>query len=411
MKTNMDRIKKDFDEITKITKTPNEGCTRFSFSKEDKKAREYFLKEMKNLGLEIKIDGIGNIRAKYIQNNKDKPSIMIGSHIDTVANGGRYDGLAGVVTALEVIRVIKEKNIKLNNPIELIIFSEEEGSNFGTTMLGSKFLSGYHKLEYLKELKNDDNISAYEFIKSFGLDIDNIENEILKKEEVKAMIELHIEQGGILDTENMSIGIVEGIVGMRTYRVKLYGVSNHAGTTPMYLRKDPMVGAAEIIIYMEKVAKEDAFDSTVATVGKINCKPNGSNIISSEIDFNVDIRDVKEKGIEIVSKELIKKVEEVSKKRGLKYSIELLGESEPVNLSKEVIETIEKIAKNKNYNYLKLNSGAVHDAAMLTHLTNVGMIFVPSIDGLSHCKEEDTKLEDIKLGADILLETVIDLAK
>lgn len=411
MESCIERIKKDIDIITEFTATPDEGCTRFSYSKEDKKAREYLISEMKKLDLSIKIDGLGNIRAKYIDNNEELPSIMIGSHIDTVENGGKFDGLTGVVTSLEVIRQIKENNISLRHPIELIIFAEEEGSNFGTTMLGSKFLSGNYKLEYLKELKNDSGTSAYDVMKNFGLEVDKIENEILKATEVKAMIELHIEQGGILDSEDIPIGIVEAIVGMKTYRVKLKGVSNHAGSTPMYLRKDPMVGGAEIISYMEEVAKEKAYKSTVATVGKIHCRPNGSNVIPGELEFNVDIRDVESEGIEIVKNELIKKLKEVARKRDSEYSIELIGESDCVRLSQEIRATIEKIARDKNYRYRKLNSGAVHDSAMLTDVTKVGMIFLPSIDGLSHCPEEDTKFEDIKLGADILLETVIELGK
>jgi hydantoinase/carbamoylase family amidase len=407
----IERIKNDIENVTKITATPNMGCTRFSYGKEDKEVREYLIKKMKDLGLFIKIDGVGNVRAKYIDNNEDKPSIMMGSHIDTVANGGKFDGLTGVITGLEVIRVIKENNVKLDNPIELIIFSEEEGSNFGTTMVGSKFLSGTYKLEYLNKLKNDDGVTAYQVMKDFGLDVDNVENEVLKKEEAKAMVELHIEQGGILHSENLPIGIVKAIVGMKTYKVSLEGVSNHAGSTPMYLRKDPMVGAAEIITYMEKVAKENALKDTVATVGKIHCQPNGSNVIPGQVEFNVDIRDVEIEGIEIVAKELIDKTKEVAEKRGLKYSIDLVGESDCVKLSPKVISAIEEVAIEKKYAYKKMNSGAVHDSAMLTEITDVGMIFVPSIDGLSHSPQEDTKFEDIKLGCDLLLGTVIKLGK
>lgn len=409
MESCIERIKNDIENITKITATPNMGCTRFSYGKEDREVREYLTKEMKILGLSINVDGVGNIRAKYMDNNEDKPSIMIGSHIDTVSNGGKFDGLTGVVTALEVIRIIKENNIKLENPIELIIFAEEEGSNFGTTMVGSKFLSGAYKLEYLKRLKNDEGITAYDIMKDFGLDVDNVENEVLKKEEAKAMVELHIEQGGILHSENISIGIVQAIVGMKTYRVSLEGISNHAGSTPMYLRKDPMVGAAEIITYMEKVAKEKALKDTVATVGKIHCQPNGSNVIPGQVEFNVDIRDVETEGIEIVAKELINKTKEIANKRGLKYSIDLVGESDCVKLSSKVINAIEETAIENKYVYKEMNSGAVHDSAMLTGITNVGMIFVPSIDGLSHCPQEETKFEDIKLGCDLLLGTVIKL--
>lgn len=410
MESCIKRIKNDLDNITQITATPNMGCTRFSYSKEDKQVREYLIKEMEDLGLSIETDGVGNIRAKYIDDNVDEPSIMIGSHIDTVANGGKFDGLTGVVAALEVIRVIKENNIKLKNPIELIVFSEEEGSNFGITMVGSKALIGEYDVSDLKKIKNDQGTSSYEVMKNFGLDVDNIKNQVLKKEEVKAMIELHVEQGGILDAKQIPIGIVQAIVGMSTYKITLKGIPNHAGSTPMNLRKDPMVGAAQIILYLEKIAKEEALKNTVATVGKIYCHPNASNVIPGEIEIYIDIRDVEEKGIEIVVEKMLNKTKEIQKEYGLQIKAQLLGQSDSVKLSEKVINAIEEAALENKYIFKKMNSGAVHDAAMLTEITNVGMIFVPSINGRSHCPEEMTNIEDIKLGCDLLVGTVIKLA-
>lgn len=336
---------------------------------------------------------------------------MMGSHIDTVANGGKFDGLVGVVAGLEVIRVLKENEIKLNNPIELIVFAEEEGSNFGTTMVGSKALTGVYKLQDLNQLKNDDNISAYQMMKDFGLEVDKMEEQKLKNEDVKAMVELHVEQGGILEREGLSVGIVKAIVGMKTYKIRFNGVSNHAGTTPMNLRKDPMIGASEMILHLKDVAKNKALKDTVATVGKIHSEPNASNVIANQVEIFVDIRDVEARGIEIVSEELQNKAKELEKKYHLEVEVELVGESNTVKLSKDVIDTIERVAKEKNYKHKKMNSGAVHDAVMLTNITDVGMIFVPSINGKSHCPDEMTKMEDIKLGCDVLLGAVIDLAK
>lgn len=411
MECSIERIKKHIENIASITATPNYGCTRFSYSKEDQEAREYLIDKMNDIGLDIKIDGAGNIRAKYISNiDKNKPSIMIGSHIDTVANGGKFDGVTGVIASLEVINVIKENNVRVNSPIELVVFAEEEGSNFGITLVGSKTLVGKYKLDDLKAIKNDNEDSAYTVMKNFGLNIDDIENQTIQENEIKSMIELHIEQGGILDSENISLGIVQAIVGMKTYKISLYGMSNHAGSTPMYLRNDPMAGASEVIIYIEKIAKESEFKNTVATVGKINCIPNGSNVIAGQVDFNVDIRDVEEQGIEKVSKNLLEKLDEVSNRRGLKYKIDLIGQSNCVYLSKRIIDCIENIALKNNYKFKKMNSGAVHDAVMFTKLTDVGMIFVPSINGISHCMNEDTRFEDIKLGCDLLLKTVIELS-
>lgn len=410
MESCIERIKDDIENLARITATPGMGCTRFSYSKEDKQAREYLLKIMESLSLSIDVDGVGNIRAKYVKDNKNMPSIMIGSHIDTVKKGGKFDGVVGVIGALETIRVLKENCVELNNPVELVIFSEEEGSNFGITMLGSKVLTNRYSLEDLKKITNDKGISAYEIMKNFGLDVDNIEKEKLRKNEIKAMIELHVEQGGILDSEQIPIGIVRAITGLKAYKVNVKGVSNHAGTTPMYLRNDPLVGAAEVVTHVEKAAKKLALPSTVATVGKINCHPNVINVIPEEVDFFVDIRDVEARGIEIVAKELIEKTKEIAEKRKLRTNVDLIGESECVQLSPNIVRIIEETAKEKGCKYKIMNSGAVHDAAVLTELTEVGMIFVPSIGGKSHCPEESTSYEDIKLGCDILISAVVKLA-
>lgn len=410
LKSSIKRIKNDIETITKITATPGKGCTRFSYSKEDKEVRDYLMKIMRELDLDIKIDGVGNIRAKYENDNISESSIMIGSHIDTVANGGKFDGLTGVITALEVIRVLHENDLPLKRPVELVIFAEEEGSNFGITMVGSKVLSGKYNIEDLKEIKDDSETSAYEIIKNFGLEVDKVEEETLEPEEVDSMIELHVEQGGILDSENIPVGIVQAIVGMSTYKIKLKGVSNHAGSTPMNLRNDPMVAAASVITKLKMIAEEDALENTVATVGKIHCEPNVPNVIPEEVEFFVDIRDVDEKGIEIVEKRMKEEIKKAEEVYDLKAKIELLGKSDSVTLSTQVIDSIEEAAVENNYNFKEMNSGAVHDAAMLTELANVGMIFVPSINGKSHCPDEVTNYEDIELGSNLLLDSVMILA-
>ncbi|WP_282140876.1 Zn-dependent hydrolase [Cytobacillus oceanisediminis] len=409
MEINLSRLMNDFENIVGFTSTPGNGCTRFSYSKEDQRVREYLFARMEELGMDVKVDAIGNIRATYGK-ELNRPSIMIGSHHDTVKNGGKYDGLTGVLAALEIIRVLKEEKAELQQPIELVSFAEEEGSNFGITMLGSKVFAGKYSLEVLKTIKNAEGKSVYETAKDFGLEIDQAERDILQRGEIDAMIELHIEQGQILESQQKSIGIVQAIAGMRTYKVTIEGDSNHAGTTPMDLRSDPMAGAAEIISQIRKTAKNDALQSTVATVGKIECRPNIPNVIPQEVEFYVDIRDVEAKGVEIVSGKLAQKVKEVSDEHSLKCTIELVGESRTVKLSSRLIEKIEETAIEKRFDYLKLNSGAVHDTAMLSGLTDIGMIFIPSKGGKSHCPEEYTSEKDLKAGCDLLLNVVRKLA-
>ncbi|PWW31402.1 allantoate deiminase [Cytobacillus oceanisediminis] len=409
MEINISRMMNDLENIIGFTSTPGDGCTRFSYSKEDRKAREYLFARMEEIGLDVKLDAIGNIRATYGK-ELNKPSIMIGSHHDTVKNGGKFDGLTGVLAALEIIRVLKEEEVELSQPIELVSFAEEEGSNFGITMLGSKVCAGKYDLEELKSIKNPEGISVYQKAKDFGLAIENAERDILQKGKVDAMIELHIEQGQVLESQQKSIGIVQAIAGMRTYKITIDGDSNHAGTTPMHLRSDPMAGAAEIISHIQKTAKKNALPTTVATVGKIECKPNIPNVIPQKVEFYVDIRDVEAEGVEIVSNALAERVKEVSKEHSLESKVELVGESDTVKLSSRIIDQIEETAKEHQFNYLKLNSGAVHDTAMLSGLTDIGMLFIPSKGGKSHCPEEYTSEKDIKAGCDLLLNVVHKLA-
>ena len=409
MEINMERLLNDFAIITGFTKTPGNGCTRFSYSKEDRQARDYLIAQMHLLGLAVKVDAIGNIRATYGK-GKEGPAIMIGSHIDTVENGGKYDGLAGVLAALEVIRVLKEDNAKISRPVEMIIFAEEEGSNFGVTMLGSKVLTGRYQLEELKSLKDGEGNSAYTLAKNFGLEIDEIKRDMLKPDEVDTMIELHIEQGVVLETQNKSLGIVQAIAGMKTVKVTLEGDSNHAGTTPMNLRSDPLVGASIVISQIQKAAKENALPTTVATVGKITCQPNMPNVIPQKVEFFVDIRDVEAEGIAMISEELALCVSTVSAEHSLKSNIDLIGVSESVELSSRIVGLIKDIAEEKSHNYMEMNSGAVHDSAMMAGVAEVGMIFIPSMGGKSHCPEEYTSEEDIKAGCELLLDVVRVLA-
>ena len=411
MGVNLERIQRDIETLSRFNATPGNGVTRFSYSQQDKQARDYLMNEIKELGLEIRVDAVGNIRARLEGNNKDGPVVMTGSHIDSVRNGGRFDGVLGVVGALEAIRVIKEQNIKTNNPIELVIFAEEEGSNFGSTLLGSKFMVGRYTVDDLKKLKNSDGKTAYQVIKEFGLGINNYSAMGFKPSEIKCMIELHIEQSVVLDKAELSIGIVEAIAGMKTLRMVFRGVANHAGATPMGLRQDPMVAAGEAIMFIEKLAKEKAYPSTVATVGRISCLPNVPNVIPGEVAISVDVRDVKSEGIDIIISELEKEIKQIAKARRLDYEFQIIGQSEPVVLSADVVKAIEDTVKEKGYSYMRMNSGAVHDACMLADIVPVGMIFVPSINGRSHVPEEYTRYEDIKKGCDVLLGTVIKMAE
>lgn len=408
MGVNIERLRDLLYEITAISSTPV-GYTRLSYSREDKKVREILDREFERLNLEVKVDKLGNIRAKYNPYNLKTPSIMTGSHIDTVRNGGEFDGLLGVVAGLEVINTIDQSGIELKYPIELAIFAEEEGSNFGVTMLGSKYMTNRIDLDYLKQIYNYQNKSAYDMLKEAGY-MDN-KDYFIHRDDVKCMIELHIEQGPVLDLEGYSVGVVDRIAGMNTIKVNLIGQSNHAGTTPMKIRKDPMVAAGEMIYRLSKIYKKYNLKNNVITVGKIRARPNNSNVIAASVEFFIDIRDVDYDA----QKTALEKVEELYGDIINKYNIEgefkEIGYSDIVITSDFVKNAVINTAEQLGIRYKIMNSGAVHDNAMLNGIVDHGMIFVPSIGGISHDPRENTDFKDIELGTNLLLNTILNINK
>lgn len=398
------RVKFHFKTILENSSTKL-GYTRLSYSDEDKKVRNYLKSQAKDLEAAYKEDSIGNIRIIYNPDNLNKKSLLIGSHIDTVPNGGKYDGLSGVISALEVLEVINENDIKLKNPVELIIFAEEEGSNFGSTMLGSKYISGKINKDDLKNLYNDEGESAYNFIQAKGFKFSNEKDFLISRNNELGMIELHVEQGGVLDNENMNIGIVDAIAGMNSVKVTLKGKSNHAGTTPMDMRQDPLLAAGEMIYKIPEIVTGNS--SAVATVGKIHVKPNASNVIADEVVFFIDIRDVIQENINKLTEEINLLCKSVANSSQVAIEIETIGSSEVVEMDRHLVRIIEEEAEKENIKYKKMNSGAVHDNAMLNDIIPTAMIFVPSIDGISHSPYEETSMEDIITGTKLLLNTVL----
>ncbi|WP_300410265.1 M20 family metallo-hydrolase [Lagierella sp.] len=410
MKVDGARIAKRIEEISKFNSTKGEGVTRFSYSKEDEKARDWIGNILDNLNMDYSVDSVGNLRARYEGKSNSLPPLLIGSHIDSVKNGGKYDGVLGVIGALEVLNVMKENNYIPNRPVELIIFSEEEGSNFGTTMVGSKALTGKLNFESLSKLENSEGKSAVEVLKDFGLDPKEMKKHVLKPEEIFCMLELHIEQGIVLENQNKQIGIVEAIAGMITLDVTVKGEENHAGSTPMNMRKDALVIAADLIKEIENIAKYKVEKTTVATVGKISSKPNMANVIPGEVRFTVDIRDINQYDLEKAETLIRREAKRIENEKNFEIAIKVLGASDPVGLSPSIVDIITNEVKSLTDSWMKLHSGAVHDAAMMADITPTGMIFVPSVLGKSHTKEEFTKQEDIKLGVQALLNSVIKLS-
>ncbi len=403
----IERIQKDLEVINSFTATPGRGISRFTFSDEYMKARSYVADELRKIGAEISTTAGGNLRGRLEGTEKGSAAVMTGSHIDSVFQGGRFDGTSGVVTALEAVRVIAEEKVRHRHPIDFAVFAEEEGSRFGSIMIGSRAWIGKIGLEDLGRFKDRDGMSYVEAMDRCGLVC--TDSSILRPGMIKAMIELHIEQSLVLESKGIPIGIVEGINGIKQFMVTLGGMANHAGATPMGLRQDALQGAARIIVAVEEIGRSTGAN-TVATVGLITCEPNQANVIPGRIQFTLDIRNLDSVRIDDTARRVMAVIEQTCRERRLTFEINPKSDTPPVILSKDIVRLIEETARRKGVQTLKMPSGALHDSSILPEITEVGMIFVPSRAGKSHCPEEFTELEDIKLGAEILLETILKLA-
>ncbi len=403
------RLGDHIEALARFNATPGRGITRFSYSEQDRGAREYLMGKMEEVGLEVRVDPIGNIRGRLEGSTPGAAPVLAGSHIDTVLYGGRYDGVVGVVCALEALTVFRERGFTPSRPLEMIVFVEEEGVNFGSGMAGSRALVGLSGVETMKQLVNEDGVSMYEAAAGAGFDPDSMPRRLIAPGDVHAMLEIHIEQSLVLDTERIPVGIVTGIAGMKRLRIRIDGQPNHAGATPMRYRRDPMAGAALVISAVEEAAAKKALPTTVGTVGKVVCSPNVINVIPQSVEVFVDTRDVDPKGMETVVSTLQSTLDRLTRERGLTCRMDTLGEIEPTLCSKRVVDALQGAAEQREIPFMRMTSGALHDAAVLAGVTDIGMLFVPSKDGRSHVPEEQTDLDDIRKGCDVLIGALVEL--
>ncbi|MFD1170747.1 Zn-dependent hydrolase [Oceanobacillus caeni] len=387
--------------MSQYTATPNEGMTRYSYSPEDVKTRKYIKEKMAEYGLTVREDGLGNIFGKLEGKKEFAPSVLIGSHFDSVPHGGNYDGPAGVIAGLEVAALFQEHNIKPTYPLEVIAMIEEEGSRFGGGLMGSRGINGLIGEEDFHTIRDKDGISVIEAMQEAGLDPTLPKHRDPKT--MKAFLELHIEQGPILEEENISIGVVDTIVGLTQFEVTIEGKAGHAGTTPMDRRSDALITAATIVSQLPKLAKAEG-NGTVITTGQFAVYPNGSNVIPDKVIFSIDLRSGEEASIQRVM-EKVKALIESYQKDGIKTSIEQQLYIQPKELSKEVRSSLKESTGKLGISSIPMLSGAGHDAMVFSDYTEAGMIFIPSKDGLSHCPEEWSDLEHLAQGVDVLFET------
>ena len=407
---NSKRFEANFNAISEFGALKGGGLTRLAFSKEDLEARKFLINLIEKNGFKLKIDNVGNIFAIYDDGcEADAKPVCVGSHIDSVPNGGFYDGTLGVMAGLEALSSIKEAGIKLKRPLWLINFSCEESSRFKTATIGSKIISGKLSQQRLHELKDEDGISLFEAMSAAGFKPQNLDEAILKENSLHAYLELHIEQGPVLERSAISVGVVSGIAAPIRFEITIQGKADHSGATPMNMRSDALLAASHIIIAANKFAKNKK--TAVATVGYVHAKPGVLNVVPGEARLGVDLRDIDKASLEELNLELRNFVGELSRELKFSYEIRELSSDEPVKLSEHAINLLEDEAKKLGIKTLILPSGAGHDAMNLTKLaSSVGMLFIPCVNGISHNTKEAINFKDAVAATKILTNALIRLS-
>ena len=402
---NQDRLEKRITELAQFGIQENGETERVAFSDADLAAQKWVISELKEMGIETHIDFAGNIIGIRKGTNASKKPISFGSHIDRVPHGGNYDGCVGSMAALEVLKVLDENNIKTKHPLEIIIFSNEEGG-----VVGSRAIAGQlNKTAF--PVKNSTGYTIGKGMMRLGGDTTRLADVARKKGDVAAFLELHIEQGGILEKENLDIGIVEGIVGLKWWNVEFNGFANHAGTTPMNARQDALLAAAKFIIAVNEIATSFV-GAQVATVGRISAEPGAPNVIPGKVVSSLEIRDLSSEVIEKVYQEIEKRALEISKASGVEIKFYALDTTaDPAIMDSTIQKEIEKSINSLGLSYKSMPSGAGHDAQDMALIAPTGMIFVPSKGGISHSPKEFTSASDMANGANVLLKTILALDK
>jgi beta-ureidopropionase / N-carbamoyl-L-amino-acid hydrolase len=402
LQINGDRLRRSLVQLAEIGKLPNGGVSRVAFTPEDLRARQQVQVWMLEAGMTVRIDAAGNIIGRYEGQEAGAPALATGSHIDTVEVGGAYDGCLGVLAGIEIVRVFYERDIRLTHAIEVIVFTDEERS-----MIGSKAIAG--------EL--DDNPAIYARLDGTPIEtcLPKIGGNWLQiataqrtARDIKAFLELHVEQGGVLEAAGVPIGIVDGVVGQYRFKVKVLGRANHAGTTPMHLRKDALVAASQIILAVNTIVLETPGDP-VGTVGFLEVSPNSTNTVPGEVNLSIDLRDLSQETLNGLVRRLEKAVADIASATGTEIIMQQVSQIRPTLAAFTAKINIEQVCIELGLKYVHLPSRAGHDAQEMGRFTEMGMIFVPSQAGISHAQDEYTSPEHCIQGTNVLLHAFLKL--
>lgn len=405
---NADRIQRDIETLASYTDPGEKGYTRLSFSEQIRQANAYAIEKMQSeAGLQASVDVIGNLIGRREGDNPDLPALMIGSHLDTVKAGGRFDGVIGVLAGLEIARCLNAAGVTLNHPLEVVSFLAEEPSPYGMSTIGSRAMTGHLSLEALQKARSIEGESLYDAIRRFGGNPDQLDQAVRAPGSIGAFLEMHIEQGPVLYKRQIPIGIVSGIVSIYRGEITITGESNHAGTTPMHLRKDALPVAARLISDVDRIARSTR--NLVITIGELELQPNASNVIPGKVKLGIEMRSLEESVLQKSVERIEGAVCRCRPPAGVEIARRFWLSSPQVRFPDRIIEIAQRSCEKLKFPYLTLPSGAGHDASYLAEIAPTGMIFVPSVNGLSHCPDEYTPLEDIVRGIKLMGDIVLEL--
>ncbi len=378
------------------------GISRISFTKDERAAHDLVSGWLKALGFTIKVDAIGNTIAERPGTVPGAPAIGVGSHLDSVPHGGRFDGIVGVVGAVEMARLFVENGIATKHPLRIVIFAGEEGARFGEPCVGSKAVTGNLGNRDLALMKDASGISLADALRAIGFDPRTVPTARWKPAEWAAFLELHIEQARVLEMTETPIGLVDTVSGSTRLRVELTGRADHSGGTPMDVRADALAAAAEVVLAAESLAKDSRNRGARLTVGRLDVHPNSITTIPGRVRFTIDVRDVDSDRQRQLAVEIVRRTRVLADRRGIRVETELIADTSPVVLPIWIREQSSKVCEELGIKYRVMTSGAGHDAQVVNAIVPAGMVFVPSKDGLSHVPGEWTSASDVARGVEVL---------
>lgn len=404
---NLDRLRNDIETLSQIGRGNDQGIYRTSFSDADMEARAWLKEQIEQTGLAFYQDGAANLHAR-LNWNEEVASVITGSHIDSVPGGGHLDGALGVLAGLECLRRIKELNLSLKRPLESIAFSDEEG-RFGG-IFGSNAICGNLTAQGIQSAQDLNGISLLEAMARHGLLAMDALTAERQAGSIHAFVEMHIEQGPVLERKKIKLGAVDAIAGLFKWSIRLGGVAAHAGATPMDMRQDAFSGLAEFSTSLHNVLQQYGSSRSVATIGRVTLSPGAANVVPNLAEFSLDVRDTDEDTLNTLSDAMRETLTQIAQRRDLTFEYDILSEIKPVKCSEQIIRLIENNAMQLGISNHRMASGAAHDTQIMAGKTQAGLIFIPSKDGCSHSPHEWSEWEDIENGANVLLNTLYQLA-